>query len=176
MRSFAPEAWDRFVGNVPTKHRKYLIEYYYRAMKSGSPALRKKLAYEWARYEMSILKLRDSDKNIESLLQEYSYESLAVLEAHYLRKGCFLPKNYILKNASKLANIPVSIVHGRYDLICRPVEAYALHKKLPGSRLAIVCAGHASTEPEIRKALGAELLELSKNGVKEGLEASRKLS
>lgn len=162
VADYAPEIWERFVKHVPKGERKNLVEYYYQRMISSDKALRNKYCYEWALFELSILGLKTPGKNVDGLLGEYWYESLATLEAHYLRKACFLPEDYILTNATKLSKIPVTIVHGRYDLICRPKEAYELHKKIRGSRLQIVCAGHASTEPEIQKALRRELAHTAK--------------
>jgi len=82
---------------------------------------------------------------------------LAPLEAHYMVHQCFLPDNYVLDNAGALSGIPTAIVHGRYDVICPPRDAYTLHQFLPGSRLHFVCAGHSASEEAIREALIAEL-------------------
>merc|ERR1712107_812213 len=40
------------------------------------------------------------------------------IECHYFVNGIFVEEAYILKNASKLVNIPVHIVQGRYDVVC----------------------------------------------------------
>jgi proline iminopeptidase len=74
------------------------------------------------------------------------YKSLGPLEAHYIGNICFLPDNYIPKNASKLSGIPTVIIHGRYDMICRPINAYVLHKLIKGSKLYFTFAGHSSSD------------------------------
>ena len=79
-----------------------------------------------------------------------------------MNNRCFLPDNYILQNAAKLSEIPVTIVHGRYDLICSPYDAFKLHKRIKNSRLHLVCAGHAATEPAIKDTLFNELKWLRK--------------
>ena len=158
----APEAWERFVRQVPEKNRKDIVDYYFKKMRSKKYSERKKACYEWARYEMSIMKMKISEKEIEEYVGEYSYMSLAPLEAHYLRKNCFMPDNYILENAHKLSGIPVSIVHGRYDLICQPRDAYLLHKEINSSRLKLVTAGHSASEREIEKAQKSELKRFAK--------------
>jgi len=155
--AFAPEAWERFLAQVPPRHRTNLVEFYYRRMRSPRREVRRRFCYEWARYEMSLLTLKTTDEEIERHVKEYSYLSLSPLEAHYLRASCFMPEGYILANAPGLSGIPVSIVHGRYDLICAPADALRLHEAIRGSRLKIVCAGHSASEPEIEKALRAEL-------------------
>ena len=154
---FVPEAYERFIGNVPVKFRKDIVQYYFSKMKSGNYKEREKACYEWARYEISLIKLQITQTEIELYVKDFSYMSLAPLEAHYLRKNCFMPDNYLIKNAHKLSGIPLSIVHGRYDLICQPRDAYRLHKEIPDSRLKFVFAGHSASEPEIEKAQKAEL-------------------
>ena len=53
--------------------------------------------------------------------------------------------------------MPVSIVHGRYDVICRPLAAYQLHQKLPHSQLHFVTSGHGSNDPAMEHALLEEM-------------------
>jgi proline iminopeptidase len=80
--------------------------------------------------------------------------SLARIECHYFRHGAFLEPNQLLRDAGRLAGIPGLIVHGRYDLICPLQNAWELHRAWPGSELRVVPdAGHAASEPGIRRAL-----------------------
>ena len=142
LAEYAPEAWERFVRFGPIRqHRKDIAGYYRKKMITGPKATRRKFCYEWSHYEISLVALKIDEKQIEHMLHEYSFDSLAILESHYVTHGCFLPPNFILRNAAKLSQMPVSIVHGRYDLICRPIEAWQLHKKIQGSRLHMVVAG-----------------------------------
>jgi len=154
---FFPEAWERFISHVPSKDRSDLIGYYLRQMQSEDVEVRERYTYEWAYYEISHAKLDLSPPEVERLMQEFSYRSLAPLEAHYLSHGCFIPEDYILQNAAKLGSVPVSIVHGRYDVICLPRDAYRLHKQIPNSTLHFVLAGHSATETAIREKLISEL-------------------
>ena len=55
---------------------------------------------------------------------------------------------------SSIAHIPGLIVQGRYDMICPPRMAHALHKAWPNSTLRLIRnAGHALSEPGISDAL-----------------------
>ena len=60
---------------------------------------------------------------------------LATLECHFLSNKCFLDENYILENIDKISHIPSTIIHGRYDMICKTEAAEALHKAWPQSCL-----------------------------------------
>ncbi|MFH0799722.1 MAG: prolyl aminopeptidase [Pseudomonadota bacterium] len=161
-KAFFPEAWERFISLVPESKRGQLIEYYLKKMLSGDSHTRDKFAYEWARYEISLLKLRMNEKMIEGFLSDLSYRSLAPLEAQYMAHNCFLPDGYLLANAHKLSRIPVSIVQGRYDFICPPVWALRLHRQIKGSALHFVTAGHSSSESEIEKKLIKETERMHK--------------
>ena len=163
VAAYAPEAWERFVAMVPRAHRHGIASYYRKKMVTGPRASRLKFCYEWSYYEISLVALKVDEKQIEQMLNEYSYESLAILESHYITRDCFLPPNFILRGASKLSAIPVSIVHGRYDLICRPVEAWQLHKKIKGSRLHMVVAGHSASEPAVKQMLKRELRRVARS-------------
>jgi len=66
-----------------------------------------------------------------------------------------------VRDAGKLAAIPAVIVNGRYEVICPPVTAWRLHKKLPRSKLLMVeGAGQSANEPGARDALLAAMREL----------------
>jgi len=48
----------------------------------------------------------------------------------------------------------MTIVKARYDVICPPITAYKLHKKLPKSKLIIVeRAGHSANAEPLRSVL-----------------------
>lgn len=46
-----------------------------------------------------------------------------------------MPENYILNNIDKIKHIETYIVHGEYDIDCRPSGAYDLHKAMQNSKL-----------------------------------------
>ena len=93
--------------------------------------------------------LQISDKMVDDIFEEWNPYDFAILENYYMANNCFLEEGQLLNNAGKLRDIPVTIVNGRYDVICPPITAYKLHKMLPNSKLIIVeRAGHsASAEP-----------------------------
>jgi proline iminopeptidase len=78
--------------------------------------------------------------------------------AHYSCNDWFMPDKHILNNAHKL-EMPVWMVHGRYDMDCPPVTAYELDKKLPNSHLIWVISGHHA-EHEMDTAVRTVLLQL----------------
>lgn len=161
VKDFFPENWERFASLVPKSKQGNVAQYYYDKMRFGTPSEKKKFTYEWAYYESSMLSLKPNPEKTKGDMKTFSYKSLAPLEAHYLLNGCFLPKDYILKNANKVKKIPTTIIHGRYDFICEPINAHKLHRALPKSKLIYTVAGHHSSDTETREALVSEMAQMS---------------
>jgi len=161
VRNFFPEIWEDFIGLVPKEKRNDIPAYYLSQMQSKDKKIAEKYAFAWAYYETAMLHLKTSDKRIRKGLKKYPYVALSILEAYYIKNHCFLPENYILENTKRIVHIPTSIIHGRFDFICPPINAYLLHKKMPGSVLHFVAAAHSGSEKEIEKMLVSETNRLA---------------
>ncbi|WP_018991061.1 prolyl aminopeptidase [Aromatoleum toluclasticum] len=76
------------------------------------------------------------------------------VQAHYLRHRCFLGETHLLELAATLGSLPVAILHGEKDLVCRVDNARRLHRAVAGSQLRIVAeAGHNPFAPSMLQAL-----------------------
>lgn len=155
-----PEEWNRLISQVPLKNRGDIIGYYYKMMQSKNKKLRKRFVKEWARYELSIASLKPSEKKIMKAMKEIKIEAFSLIEMHYLKNNCFMPKDFILKNVNKL-KMPVIMIHGRYDNVCSPVSAYVLHKKLKNSKLYFTIAGHSASDKENEERLVSEMNKMA---------------
>jgi proline iminopeptidase len=158
IKEFFPDVWERFAKLVPKGENP--INYYLEKMLSADKKISDKYAYEWAYYEMSfytINKISDPDE----ILKTFSYKSMAILEAYYIKNNCFLSEDFIMNNIDIIANFKISIVHGRYDFICPPAQAFRLHSKLNHSTLNITNAGHSSSDTENKRALISELRRIT---------------
>jgi proline iminopeptidase len=156
-----PEVWKRFSENVPKESNLSIIEYYQDKMLNGSIEEKKYFSYEWSFYEISIYKKGIKQSEVEEILTQIPYESLSIMETHYLSNGCFIKDNYILDNLKEIDAIPVKIVHGKDDAICPVIVATELNSKLKNSELFIVEGGHSDSEPEIEN----KLIEIIKNNI-----------
>jgi len=161
-RTHFPDVWERFVSMVPKRYQKKPSKYYWKMMHSKNEKTVKKYCYEWALYESSMVPLVYNPAKVRKATRGKWVVSIAKLEAHYLMNDCFLPKNYIMKNARKISRIPLSIIHGRYDFVCTPDIAYALHKVLPKSKLFFVLAGHAAGDSEMQSRMMKEIAEMGR--------------
>jgi len=51
------------------------------------------------------------------------------LFSHYFINGCFMDKeSQLIDDAVKISHIPVTIIQGRYDIVCPPDTAWKLYK------------------------------------------------
>lgn len=146
-----PKIWKRFSENVPKESQLSIPKYFLEKMTNSSLSEKKYFSYEWAFYEISIFKKNITKKEVEDILELIPYESLSIMEAHYLSNDCFLEENYILKNLEKIYHIPIKIIHGKEDAICPLKFAIELDSKLKNSELFILNGGHSDSEPEIEK-------------------------
>ena len=97
----------------------------------------------------------DAPSHQQSLIDKYR------VQAHYLERQCFLGEERLLQMAARLAPLPVQLVHGRLDWVCRPSNAWQVHRAIPGSRLAWVdYGGHNPYEPPMLKALASAIARI----------------
>ena len=77
--------------------------------------------------------------------------AFARIECHYfINKGFFRSDNQLIEDAGRIAHIPGTIIHGRYDVVTPLRNAWDLAKAWPKADLRIVPdSGHAMTEPGI---------------------------
>ena len=155
MRNFAPQAWAEFVNFLPEALRGDLCDGYWTQLNHELPEIRAAAANAWAGYEAKSVSLKTSGTAVASgSTAAPSAVGLARLEVHYMRSQQFVPDDALMRGVERVRHIPCAIVQGKYDLLCPPITAVALHQAWPESTLQIIeDAGHSAFEPGIRAAL-----------------------
>lgn len=155
IRNFAPQAWEEFYEFLPESLRGDLCDGYWTQLNHELPEIRAAAANAWAGYEAKSVSLRTSGTAVASgSTASPSAVGLARLEVHYMRSNQFVPNDALMRGVERVRHIPCAIVQGKYDLLCPPITAVALHKAWPESTLHIIeDAGHSAFEPGIRAAL-----------------------
>ena len=123
-------------------------------------------------WETSASRLNRDENSHGQPNQKYALTAARIL-VHYMINGGFLgaggvanrDNNYILDHVARLRNVPVHVVHGRYDRVCHLYQAEALVRALrdAGNNAVsyfITTAGHSSFEPETDIRLQTILNEL----------------
>ncbi len=149
-----PEHWEEFISHIPENERNDLISAYYRRLTSNDLAVQKAAAKAWSAYEGFCSTLRPNPTLLDFFTESHHAISVARIEAHYFINRCFLQNDQILNNMSRITHIPGIIVHGRYDLVCPPINAWRLHQSWPTAEMIFTDdAGHAASEPSNTDAL-----------------------
>ena len=106
-------------------------------LQSEDIAVQKKAVAIYASWEVNFLNLenRFMIPTPDEVDEEYIPGNLVY--HHYDVNGFFVKENQILANVDKIRDIPTVIVHGRYDMICRPSQAYELYQELTYATLEI---------------------------------------
>jgi proline iminopeptidase len=165
LRNFAPRSWEQFVEFLPESLRADICNGYWTQLNHELPEIRLAAANSWASYEAQSVSLRPNaaaptraaaslNPPVLSASASKSAVGLARLEVHYMRSNRFVPDDALLRGVERIRHIPCAIVQGKYDLLCPPITAVALHSAWPESSLQIIeDAGHSAFEPGIRAAL-----------------------
>ena len=156
-----PEQWAEFTEPLPasirTKSASTIMRAYRRLLTNKNTATRRKAASHWWNWEAAVSFLEPHPDRTGPK----ATESLAILENHYFLHNAWIKPGQLLANAYKLKGIPVTIIHGRYDLVCPFKSAWSLHKALPSSKLfAMPRSGHAASEVETERAMKREIRAL----------------
>jgi proline iminopeptidase len=146
VRLYFPEAVAKVEEVIPPDASRPSAKQLLELLRSGDPEVRRKTAQAWDRYETTVAFLRCPQEQLEAL-EDWDPYAYALIENHYLAHGCFLEEGQLWRDVDRLKDIPITLVNGRYDVICPPITAYRLHERLPNSKLDIVeQAGHALWE------------------------------
>lgn len=153
MGQFFPEAEEHFLAQVPADEKHDVLGSYISMLTDPSPDIHMPAAKAWTEYESRCSSIQPVLHDPRVTSNRFAL-AVARLEAHYFANQCFLAPNELLDGVSALHHLPCIIIQGRYDVVCPPRTASALHKRWPGSVLSIVAdAGHSAMEAGTRAGL-----------------------
>ena len=116
-----------------------------RLLQSGTTVPKLDTAGQWQHSERRLLGLgrtrpgrRQPWRERMAMLDKYR------IQAHYLRRRAGLGKPALLAAAVQIGkrDVPMTLLHGRADAVCRPANALRLQAAMPRARLVLVPGGH----------------------------------
>jgi proline iminopeptidase len=146
---FFPEAWRRFQHGARAPEREgNLADAYARLLADPDPAVREQAARDWCAWEDAHVAVR-ADHRPDPRFQDPVFRmAFARLVTHYWRHCAWLEEGALIRDASRLADIPAVLVHGRLDVSSPPDTAWELAAAWPGSKLILLDdAGHGAGAP-----------------------------
>ncbi len=150
--AFAPEAHAAFLGVVPRGWRRNVVAWLDRCFARDDPRCAT-IAAAWQAYETVLSgDVPSTSRAAPAASPDGAAATRLVakyrVQAHYIARRCFLGEAAVLRAANALRGVPVAIVHGERDLVCRPHNAWRVHRTCAGSRLAwAIGAGHSPWHP-----------------------------
>jgi len=140
LRNFVPEAWEMLANGSASD----LIQRYHVDVNHDEPIHAAEAARRWVAYENSVMAIGAASQP-SAQIDGSAVLSRARVQLHYLAADCFLRADELMERAGAVV-APTIIVQGRSDMVCPPVTAYELSKRLPEAQLRIVeQAGHAAS-------------------------------
>lgn len=163
---FYPEAWRQFVEMIPVEKRGDMVKAYAELFamvpkNETERASQIEAAKAWSIWEGCTSYRRMDMSDIGKFADAEFALAFAKIENHYFMNGAFLGgsgaanrmNNYLLNNIGAVKNIPVHIVHGRYDVVCPLFQAEELVAALKASGAEnidyrVTDAGHSMMDRE----------------------------
>jgi proline iminopeptidase len=141
--ALVPDAWTRFAAAFPVRRRRNLLDACTRVFSSGDASAIERISLAWLRYERALLdpsaigaaEAPNTGDDPARVVDRYR------VQIHYLARRCFLGEKILLGHVSQLQRLPLAIVHGREDRICRPINAWQVSRAAHGSHLCLVERG-----------------------------------
>lgn len=120
---FYPEVYAQF--NPQRLAWPELLKHYYHSVFSQDEIAAYHHAKLWLGWE-NVLLVGSAQSNI-SISERHSQLNHAKIMLHYFVNRCFIGSDDIFKHSDALAQIPLWLIHGRHDLICRfsSVQSFA---------------------------------------------------
>jgi len=149
-----PDAWWAFARHVPSAQRGDMAAYVVEQVLHAESAHALALARAWSAWEGALTERRASLPSSSAGGSDATLLAKYRLQSHFLAAQCFFPAQGALAYGAAIGDMPVALLHGRLDWICRPQSAWDVQQALPASRLQwIDQAGHSPYEPSMAAAL-----------------------
>ena len=180
-----PEFYDDYINWLPESERSDPFNAYAKRIHGSDKDIAVEAAKRMLTYEGQIMSMEETflekeqerltaekemtveDKaNADAWFEDFAYTH-CLIETHYATQDFFLKERQILDHVDQLKNIPITLIHGRYDLICPIKNAYKLNYFMPHSELVVVPnAGHGTSEmlPQVMAEISKMYEKIKKSG------------
>ncbi|MCP3164712.1 prolyl aminopeptidase [Myxococcus qinghaiensis] len=150
-----PDAWEHYLAPIPPAERHDLLGAYHRRLTSADASTRHEAARAWSVWEARTSYLHPNPELVARNSADGFALAFARIECHYfMNRGFLRSDTQLLDDVPRIRHLPAVIVQGRYDVVCPPESAWALHQAWPEAELVIVPdAGHSANEPGTTSAL-----------------------
>lgn len=144
MGRIFPQAWERFVAEVPEPERDGdLATAYSRLLNDPDPVVRERAAAQWCAWEDTHVATYPGHRPDPRYDDPAFRMTFARLVTHYWSHAGFLDDGALLAGMPTIAHIPAVLVHGELDVSAPPDIPWRLARRWPAAEFRLVPgAGH----------------------------------
>lgn len=152
---FFPDLWEKrleFLRNFNT-HPKDAAKVLLERMREGNLETIQEIVAGVNNWEGNLMNAQEDVAEINP--EDVKEETIAAIKIflHYEANKFFLEDDQLIKNIRSIQDIPTIIVHGRYDLLCPPEQAWEVHKRLTHAEIIILPSSNHKLTADGEKAL-----------------------
>jgi proline iminopeptidase len=153
VASIYPESWQAFAASIPHNMRtENLLDDLITVLWGKDELAIRRAAKAWQSWGGQValgnLYQENDEHPCEKTIKQVR------MELHYAKHHYFLKENELLDNCDKLTHLPITLIHGRADLMCPIESAWKLFQALPQAKYVVLpTAGHIAQGDEMIDAL-----------------------
>lgn len=154
-----PDYWAEFTALFSGPEKQDLLNALYKRVFSGAKDTQLAAARAWSLWAGRIVTHNIMDDYVLPGAEEERLLNQVRIEMHYAKNKYFIAENQILADIARVPDVPIRIIHGRWDLTCLPESSWAIHQALAASGKSelkldlIPGAGHLAGESKMIDAL-----------------------
>ncbi len=150
-----PEQWQVLIDSLPLEADKSQpMQAVFTALWGNDEVAVRRVARAWIQWSSQVALGAAYDRNRQSEHITQTMVDQVKMELHYARNHYFINENKVLEGCTELQDIPINIIHGRYDFVCPMESAFKLSEALPNADYKILPnAGHIAQGDEMIAAL-----------------------
>ncbi|KAE9975973.1 hypothetical protein EG328_002899 [Venturia inaequalis] len=132
-----PDFFEDYKKRIPVAEQGDMMAAYYKRLTGDNEEEKLDCADAWSRWEAATSKLLVDPDYVARVDDPKFALAFARIECHYFVNGGFMEDGELLKpeNIAKIKHLPISIVQGRYDVVCPAITSWELYKALGGDNI-----------------------------------------
>lgn len=150
-----PEQWTSLLNCLPVAGRRSPIAAMDTLLNGTDELARRRIAREWTQWGSRVALAEDFDAG--ALADHLPAPALhqARIELHYAKHAYFIDEGQILRDCDdRFDGVPVTLIHGRRDLVCPVDSSFELQRALPHAEVHVLPqAGHLARGEQMVDAL-----------------------
>lgn len=154
-----PDFFEDFVAQIPEDERHDMMAAYYKRLTGSNEEEKLRCAGAWSTWETATSKLLVDPEYIKKASDPKWALAFARIESHFFVNEGWMQDGQLLRDVEAIRHLPITIVQGRYDVVCPAITSWELYQSLGGKKNDKVLykivgdSGHSASETAIQAEL-----------------------